>query len=46
MIYLAYCTKCGKQDVESTENWKPQLSKYKPRMKKENKIIFNCETFN
>ena len=23
MIYLAYFIKCGKQGVESTENWKP-----------------------
>ena len=34
MIYLAYCTKCGKQGVGSTENWKPQLSNYKSHIKK------------
>ena len=34
MIYLAYCTKCGKQGVGSTKNWKPQLSNYKSHIKK------------
>ena len=34
MIYLAYCTKCGKQGVGSTDNWKPQLSNYKSHIKK------------
>ena len=34
MKYLAYCTKCGKQGVGSTENWKPQLFNYKSHIKK------------
>ena len=34
IIYLAYCTKCGKQGVGSTKNWKPQLSNYKSYIKK------------
>ena len=34
MIYLAYWTKCGKQGVGSTENWKPRLSNYKSHIKK------------
>ena len=34
MIYLAYCTKCDKRGVGSTENWKPQLSDYKSHIKK------------
>ena len=34
MIYLAYCTKCGKQGVRLTENWKPRLSNYKSHVKK------------
>ena len=45
MIYLLYCSKCGKCVVGSTENWKPQLSNYKSRIKKESQILFNCETF-
>ena len=39
MIYLAYCTKCGKQGVGSTENWKPQLSNYKSHIKKKSYSI-------
>ena len=38
MIYLAYCTKCGKQGVGSTENWKPRLSNYKSHIKKKAKL--------
>ena len=34
MIYLAYCTKCGKQGVGSNKNWKPRLSNYKSHIKK------------
>ena len=34
MIYLAYCTKCGKQGVGSTENWKPRLYNYELQLKK------------
>ena len=34
MIYLAYCTKCGKQGVASTENWKPWLSNYKSHIQR------------
>ena len=34
MIYLAYFIKCGKQGVESTENWKPWFSNYKSHIKK------------
>ena len=34
MIYLAYCTKYGKQGVGSSENWKPRLSNYKSHIKK------------
>ena len=35
MIYLAYCTKCGKQGVGSTENYEPRLSNYKSHIAKE-----------
>ena len=35
MIYLAYCTKCGKQGVGSTENYEPRLSNYKSQIAKE-----------
>ena len=49
MIYLAYCTKCGKQGVGSTKNWKPQLSNYKSHIKKKLKscsivrpFIYSC----
>ena len=45
MIYLAYCTKCGKQSVGLTENWKPRLSNYRSHIKKESKIMFNRVTF-
>ena len=33
MIYLTYCSKCGKQGVGSTENWKPRRSNYKSHIK-------------
>ena len=39
MIYLAYCTKCGKQGVGSTENWKRRLSNYKLHPKKK---VISC----
>ena len=49
MIYLAYCTKCGKQGIGSTENWKPRLSDYKSHIKKNVKscsimkhFIYSC----
>ena len=34
MIYLAYFTKCGKQGIGSTNNWKPRLSNYRSHIKK------------
>ena len=34
MIYLAYCTKCRKQGVGSTENSKHPISNYKSHIKK------------
>ena len=33
VIYLAYCTKCGKQGTGSTVFWKPRLSNYKSHIK-------------
>ena len=33
VIYLAYCTKCGKQGTGSTVSWKPRLSNYKSHFK-------------
>ena len=33
MIYLAYCTKCSKQGVISTKNFKPGLPNYKLHIK-------------
>ena len=33
MIYLTYCSKCGKQGVRLTENWKPRSSNYKSHIK-------------
>ena len=36
VIYVAYCTKCGKQGVGSTVCWKSRLSNYKSHIK--NKI--------
>ena len=33
VIYVAYCTKCGKQGVGSTTNWKPRLANYKSHIK-------------
>ena len=33
MIYLTYFTKCGKQGVGSTKNWKLRLSNYKSHIK-------------
>ena len=44
MIYLTYRTKCGKQGVESTGNWKTPLSNFKSYIKK-SKIMLNRETF-
>ena len=53
MIYLAYCTKCGKQGVRSTENWKPRLSNYKLHLKKKVKswpivkhFYWHCQSVN
>ena len=37
IIYLAYSTKCGKQGVGSTKNWKPRLSNYKSNIKSKDK---------
>ena len=34
VIYVAYCTFCGKQDVGSTVCWKPRLRNYKSHIKK------------
>ena len=34
MIYLAYFTKCGKQGIGSTNNWRPRLSNYRSHIKK------------
>ena len=34
VIYVAYCTLCGKQGVGSTVCWKPRLSNYKSHIKK------------
>ena len=34
MIYLTYFTKCGKQGVGSTKNWKRWLSNYRLHIKK------------
>ena len=36
VIYVVYCTKCGKQGVGSTVSWKPRLANYKSHIK--NKI--------
>ena len=33
VIYVAYCTDCGKQGVGSTVSWKPRLSNYKSHIK-------------
>jgi len=33
VIYVAYCTKCGKQGVGSTIRWKPRLANYKSYIK-------------
>mgnify|MGYP001794966372 FL=1 len=33
IIYVAYCTLCGKQGVGSTTNWKPRLANYKSHIK-------------
>ena len=49
MIYLAYCTKCGKQGIGSTEKWKPRLSDCKSHIRKNVKscsiikhFIYSC----
>ena len=34
MIYLVYCTKCDKEGVGSTKNWKVRLSNYKSHIEK------------
>ena len=34
VIYVAYCTLCGKQGVGSTTSWKPRLANYKSHVKK------------
>ena len=34
MIYLVYCTKCGKQVVGSSKNWESWLSNHKSHIKK------------
>ena len=34
IIYIAYCTKCGKQGVGSTTQWKPRLANYKSHIKR------------
>ena len=33
VIHLAYCTKCGEQEMGSTVSWKPHLSNYKSHIK-------------
>ena len=33
VIYVAYCTKCGKQGVGSTTKWKTRLANYKSHIK-------------
>ena len=38
-VYIAYCKKCKKQDVEFTISWKPRLCSYKSHIKKR---IFSC----
>ena len=45
MICLAYCTKCGKQGVGLTENWKPPLSNYKSNIKKKVKSCLIMKHF-
>ena len=34
VIYLAFCTKCKKQGIGSTTNWKPRLRNYKSHINK------------
>ena len=34
IVYLAYCTKCGLQGVDSTIKWKARLANYKSHIKK------------
>ena len=34
VIYLVYCTSCGKQGVGSTVAWKPRLANYKSHIRK------------
>ena len=34
IIYVAYCTKCGKQGVGSTVSWKQRLANYKSHIRK------------
>ena len=46
MIYLVYYTKCGKQGVGSSENWKPRLSNYKSHIKNQVKSWSIVNYFN
>ena len=39
IIYMAYCTKCKKQGVGSTEDWKPRLRNYKSHIKRH---VYSC----
>ena len=39
VVYIAYCTTCGKQGVGSTVKWKPRLANYKSHIKKK---IYTC----
>ena len=34
IVYLAYCTKCGSQGMDSTIKWKARLANYKSLIKK------------
>ena len=37
IVYLAYCTRCGLQGVDSTIKWKARLANYKSHIKKRTK---------
>ena len=45
MIHLAYCTKCGKQGVGSTEHWKTSLSNFKSHITKKVKLCSIVKRF-